>query len=301
MHHATNFALAALAALSLVHTAHAHGTLIEPPPRGLLRGHNLAPKMRIVDHRAPRDFKAHFPAGDKNDAPGSGLRSQERTAKKWTVFQPMRKGFQWRASVCGDLPNMRRKPHLRGGEFYHRGRIVKTYKAGSIVSFRAIIAAHHNGFFEFHLCNVGKCGGEISGKCFRTRGACVKLRRAYTPQCDGKKSRRCGPVDPNDRGRWYIPCDAPGVDRLGDGDLMRYYIPKGFHCKHCVLHFYWSAANSCNPPGVVKYFTGPSRPSHWPRCHGQGGAIRGWTSVQKTCGERFPEEYYQCADVRVVP
>lgn len=293
--------VAALLMFSCVRQTSAHGTVIEPLPRGMLKGSNLIKWLPVFDSRAPRDFKSHFPAGDKSATPGAGLRSQMKTGKmNWTLFQPMNEGFNWRASVCGDDPKGPLS-HLRGGEYYFGGRIVRTYRAGSIVNFRAVIATHHNGYLAFHLCNVDKCNGEISVGCFTKPGACVALERAYTSVCDQRKSKRCGPIDRSDRTRWYLPCDAPGHDRLGDGHTMRYKIPDNFTCEHCVLHSYWTAANSCNPPGVVDYFTGLDRPSHWPRCIGQGGARQGWTAVQKTCGgEKFSEEYYQCADVRVI-
>lgn len=77
-------------------------------------------------------------------------------------------------------------------------------------------------------------------------------------------------------------------------------MPSGLACEHCVLQWYWVAANSCNPPGVVEFFEGPRGPTSWGRCPGQGGALGGYTSVQKDCGgSRFPEEYYQCADIRI--
>ena len=85
---------------------------------------------------------------------------------------------------------------------------------------------------------------------------------------------------------------------------MLFQLPRDFKCEHCVLQWYWTSANTCNPPGVVEYFEGPNGPKHWGKCLGQGGAIGGFTKVQKSCGadtdmKRFPEEYYQCADVRI--
>lgn len=283
-------------------TASAHGSLFKPLPRGMLNGANLLPRMAPFDKNAERDYQIHFPAGVKSGRPGSGLRSQMRASGgRWTEFEPLKQDFVWRSSVCGDAVDARVKSHHRGGEFYNGGRIVKTYKAGSVVNFEVFIAAHHNGYFLFHMCDVSKCNGEISAQCFKKPGACVKLKRSFTEDCDRRRSRRCGPIDPDDRSRWYLPCDYPGLDKLGEGNTMQYQLPKGFTCRHCVLQFYWTAANVCNPPGTAKYFTGPSRPSHWSRCRGQAGAIGGYSKVQKTCGgNRFPEEYLQCADVRVV-
>lgn len=291
--------LLAAALLLNLHLATGHGTLTHPPPRGLLSGSTLVYWVKVIDKDAKRDYKIHFPSGDKAVIPGSGILSQKRAAAgSWTPFEPMNANFRWRAGVCGD--DAKNSDHLRGGQYYHKGKTVATYKAGSVVNFEAGIAAHHNGFFEFHLCDVSKCGGDISVKCFTTPGACVPLERNKN-KCDRRKSKRCGPIDPSYPSRWYLPCDEPRLDRMGSKGEMEYRLPKDFKCQTCVLHFYWTAANSCNPPGVVEYFNGPSRPMHWPNCVGQGGARRGWTSDQKTCGgERFPEEYYQCADVKIV-
>lgn len=305
------FVLPLFVLLSHPTPATTHGVLCDPPPRGTLGGSPYIsnPKDRYPD--APRDNVAHFPAGDKNPAPGSAARSQARYAKRWGLFQPMRPGFRWRAGVCGDLKNRRRRlpqHHLRGGKFYYDGHITRTYQAGSVVEFKSCIVAHHNGFVQYHICDVSKCGGEISEDCFLKKGACHKLRREPTRECDSGKSRFCAPIDRRYPSRWYLPCASRQVRRRGGskfneygGKYMRYRLPRGFKCDHCVLHWFWSAANTCNPPGVKSYFKGPDRPKQWGQCPGQGGARGGVARRQQPCGpNRFPEEYYMCADVRIV-
>lgn len=67
-----------------------------------------------------------------------------------------------------------------------------------------------------------------------------------------------------------------------------------------MIQWYWTAANTCNPPGVHEYFSGPDAPN-WQNCPGQGGAVNGWSWNKPTCGgSLFPEEYFQCADIRIV-
>lgn len=277
--------------------------MVEPPPRGTLQGNALSPDLIPVDLSAPRDSLMHFPAGARSEEAGSGLRSQEVAGNfMWTPFLPLSKGFNWRAGVCGDTKKGKQE-HRRGGVYYHEGKPVRTYVAGSAVGFMVDTAVHHNGFIEFYLCDVEKCGGEISETCYKD-GACRQLKRARNKICDEGMSKECGPIDPAYPGRWYLPCAnrSPGerVDSYGRRRTMLYTIPDDMTCKHCVLNWYYSTANYCNPPGVVSYFEGDHGPKNWGKCKGQAGAIGGYTTKTKPCGERFPEEYYQCADVRVV-
>lgn len=291
--------------------ASGHGTMVDPPPRGTLRGHTIFIKS-VVDSRAPSDYWAHFPAASgQSDRPGAGLAAQRAAAGRagWTPYEPRRAGFQWRAGVCGDVLHGP-KLHERGGLFYFGGRVVRTYTEGAVIDVRVAISAHHNGFFELHLCDPAKCpGGALSTECFQSSyDACVQLRRAPNPTCDSGTSHKCAPIDRNFPGRWYLPCSRfdPGdssVEWFGGTEdaSMKFQLPSGVTCTRCVLQWYWAAANSCNPPGVIAYFNGPDRPRNWGSCPGQGDARGGVAREQRTCGGNvFTEEYIQCADVRIV-
>lgn len=278
----------------------AHGLMEFPCQRGALNPKVKHTKM-CNDLDAPRDFSKHFPAGDKTSSPGAGKRSQERAGKKWNLFEPLKKDFVWRAGVCGDEKKGEQE-HMRGGKFYHDGKIVADYKQGDVIDITVNLITHHNGFMELHLCDVEKCGGEISEDCFRD-GHCYQLQRAPNKSCDSGKDMECGPIDPNYPGRWYLPCpQIPYTEtkahRYG-GDKMQYLLPTDLSCDHCVLHWYWVAGNSCNPPGVREYFEAPDAPK-WGNCRGQGGARGGFSRNHKDCeGDRFSEEYYQCADISI--
>lgn len=173
---------------------------------------------------------------------------------------------------------------------------------------RQSVVAHHNGFSQLHVCDVQKCNGEISEKCFRD-GFCYPLERARNPECDGGMSKKCAPIDSNYPTRWYMPCTSQVNDEGWDDYLGRYAtfkLPDFLTCEHCVLQWFYTSANNCNPPGVVDYFKGPDGPKNWGNCPGQAGAKGGFTDVQNTCGEgnrddQFPEEYYQCADISIEP
>lgn len=279
-----------------------HGHLTFPLPRGALAGGDMARYSQPVDKNAPRDHTMHFPAGDKGYGAGAGARSQRNLAKNWTPFDPLSRNFQWRAGICGDLIN-RQGDHRRGGKYYYGGKISATFRQGAVVSFQASIVGHHNGFFQFYICDVKRCDDEISQDCFR-KGACFRLKRANNYFCDEKPNRWCGPVDRKHPERWYLPCPGRanhgGFDTYGRDGQMKYVLPKFLRCNHCVLHWSYNAANTCNPPGLADYFTGDDKPK-WGKCKGQSGAVGGYASWAPTCGgDRFSEEYYNCADVRIV-
>lgn len=286
--------------------AYGHGTMSEPCVRGLTSGETDFSKYKpFPDDKT--DWKIHFPAGDKGDTPGAGKRSQEKAAGSagWTLFEPLRPDFKWRSGVCGDT--LTGNAHLRGGEYYNGGKIVRTYQQGGTFSVGLSINAHHNGFIQLHLCDVSKCNGEISRDCFR-QGHCKELERAYVKECEDGYSRWCPPIDPAYPGRFYLPCsrfpfEGNLIDYFGfNPEVIRYKLPKNWHGPHFVLQWFWTTGNGCNPKGVREYFTGPHAPKNWGNCAGDGEAKGGWSSVQRDCdSNRFPEEYLQCADIAINP
>lgn len=263
-----------------------------------------------VDPDTPVDYFPHFPAGPRSPVPGSAARHQRANAGKrgWVPFAPQDPKFIWRASVCGDGKHGPYE-HMKGGVYYYDGAISATYRQGGHIDVEVGINAHHNGYIELHVCDVSKCpGGDISEECFRA-GKCYKLQRAWVGECQKGDSKRCGPIDKRNPGRWYLPCygyrDGSGtIVRYGRDGTMRFKLPDHLHCDRCVVHWFWTAANTCNPPGVRDYFTGPDRPRGWGNCRGQGGARGGFAANQRDCGpkyDKYAEEYMSCADVRVVP
>ncbi|KAI0563544.1 hypothetical protein FGB62_37g00 [Gracilaria domingensis] len=276
----------------------AHGFVSDPRQRGALNIRNHI--TQAIDDKAPIDYECHFPAGDKSTVPGSGFRSVKSAAgNNWTPYEPLNPFFKWRCGVCGDHL-YHAQDHLRGGRYYWDAKRVQTYEQGSVVFFESEIITHHNGFYEFYVCDIDRCGDDISPRCF-TEGHCTKLIRARGP-CDSGDHPGCGPIDRNYPGRWYLPCITSEPMMVGGNErTIAYVLPPWLVCDHCVIQWYWTAANTCNPPGVADYFTGPDAP-RWKPCAGQGGAVGGWTSSKGECGgDAFPEEYWQCSDVRIVP
>lgn len=269
----------------------AHGFLSDPPQRG-----NLVGRWSdiVVDRNAPADPYLHFPAGRKGGGTSQnvGSKSQEKAGNfNWTPYDPSSPSFVWRAGVCGDEKG-KKQDHLRGGIYYYNATIVRTYQKDSVIGISVKIISNHRGIMELFLCDVDKCGGEISEQCFQ-KGHCFKLKRAQS-RCDSRTERRCGPIDEKYPGRWYFPCGPhPEKTMKFNTSEIRYELPKGLSCAHCVLQWYWASAQECRVEGILDYLNMVADRGQWRRC----------TTLKRrnACGGRFfPQEYYQCADVRIV-
>lgn len=299
------FLLSLAAATLFVTTVNGHGFLQTPRQRGILEKNPFTSPPAILTGVGGRqyDYKPHFPAGDKDDRPGSALASQIREAGPagWTEYEPWKEDFIFRSGVCGDLKN--NPEHMRGGRYYipRNGppKIVATYEQGGILSATYTVIGHHNGFLEFTVCDVKRCGGEISEACLKDTSICQRLLREPQQECQVGNNPGCGPIDPHYPTRFYMPCRQESVDVYGDG-LMLYRLPKDLHCKHCVLQVYWVAANDCNPPGIVQYFKGPFGPE-WGTCPGEGDAVGGYRTWHDCGKKKIPEEYYSCSDIAIEP
>lgn len=260
------------------------------------------------------DRFSHFPSGVKTGEEGIGLRSQRaevaKTKTGWLPYNPYDPSFRLRAGLCGDTVDGRE--HRRDGIYYDGGRIAATFRAGGVLEAKTAVTAHHNGFMELHLCDVAKCGGEINRRCF-LEGHCVPLERAGNDRCENRDQLDCAPKDPLYPSRWYLPCASNGKASqgtngkryvlYGDNGSMRYRLPDNIKCEHCVVQWYWTAGNTCNPPGVREFFTGDRGPRRWGTCEGQAGASGGFVDRDTPChgfDDKVPEEYYQCSDVRIL-
>lgn len=231
-------------------------------------------------------------------------------SKGWTSYDPTR-DFETlkRAGLCGD--SHVRNDHMIGGSFmpYDKVPIVSIWKSGSDVDLMVGIGGNQNGYFEFHLCDLDKCKSkDISERCFK-QGHCYRLERVTKYWCQHPKfipQRRseCGPIDINYRGRWVLPCPQPfknkSVHRTGGRKgTMRYKLPKGVTCKHCVVQWYWATADTCNPHGFIDYFERYSNP-FGKYCKSAGNGKGAHNKYIGDCyGKRNPEEFWSCADVQI--
>lgn len=150
---------------------------------------------------------------------GSGVYSPYETTTKSMLF---RIGF----GLCGDKKSQKApRDHEKGGKYGSPSAfpVSATYKTGPTVTLQIDLNANHNGFFKYYICDVSKCGGDISQKCFQG-GHCKKLMGAPVAACDMQQSKDCGPIDPNYPGQFYVPCKKAGNHRL----QMKYNFQPGF-------------------------------------------------------------------------
>lgn len=301
---ATGVAASTATVLSLaliIASASAHGSVVDPPCRGCTNGYKFWP-IPIYAKGDKTDNRAHFPAGDKSVSPGAGLRSQIHAAgyKGWMPYEPTKPGFKFRTGPCGDALWQNPGDHVKGGKYYNGGKTHKVFNQGGQISIDIIIIEHHNGFSEFRLCDAYKCGGDITNNCLRDSRKCRLLERAHVPSCESRYDKGCGPIDLKHPERWYHPCRGNMENDFYGNGKMVFKLPSDFYCNHCVLQWHWTAANSCNPPGVIDYFQGAHGPK-WGNCKGQGGAVGGFRSDNVFCGGgNFAEEYVQCSDIKIL-
>lgn len=265
-------------------------------------GYNLAsPKNPITD------FCAHCLNGGTVATVGAHLPS-----RGWSLYEPT-KNFDLsatRAGLCGDP--IGRFDHMIGGDFvplsYRTVPIVEHYKTGSEIDFVAEIDTNHNGYFEFFLCDLDSCkSSDIDRKCFRN-GHCYKLLRVRHSDCEDPSKNthyECGPIDSEYPGRWYLPCRNTGHVGVhivgGPSGTMRYKLPDGVSCKHCVIQWYWATANSCAPQGLLQYMKRNNNP-FGTTCESDGGGRGTFRAGMEECGGlRIPEEFWSCADVQITP
>lgn len=211
-----------------------------------------------------------------------------------------------RAGLCGDPKG--NNAHMIGGDFmpFSAVPIVEVYKEGAEIDFVAEIDTNHNGYFEFYLCDLDKCGkSDIHRKCFKT-GACHKLIRVPHADCEDTTINthyECGPIDHQYPSRWYLPCRNTGHVGIhivgGETGTMRYKLPANVTCKHCVVQWYWATANSCNPPGVEQYFLNYNYPFGRECASDAGGKGAHAPHLQECGSDRLPEEFWSCADVQI--
>lgn len=288
-----------------------HLFMRSPVPRGGLGGvRQWLPT--VFDWRAPQDLKLHFPAGYKGPGAGGALRSQIEAAggRRWEPFRPTLASYHWRYGVCGDLKSEANQPHLKGGRYYYGGKIVKYYREAQTIDIEVAALFHHGGFLIYHVCDVSRCENrKLSEECFKKPGVCRLLRRAVVPECEDNNSERCGPIDRNHPERWYLPCSQKQgdgtFDVYGSGGTIKYELPQGFSCRHCVLHQHYGSGDRCNPNDYGAYFNGPDAPN-WKSCPIEGFPVDGKHGVynpkELACGvgKRYSEDYAHCADITIV-
>ena len=159
--------------------------------------------------------------------------------------------------VCGDPWNAK-KDHEAGGKFA-RGKITRTYKSGSAITLKLSFSANHQGRMSFRICDLPDKRLSSSGE-----------RSLTTQRCfDRNVLRRT---------------DKKGVYSYLRGNeekiAVKYQLPKGLKCNHCVLQWHWETGNSCCPGNTQRKYCGPG--------------------VSKCFMYMVPEEWFNCSDIKIV-
>ncbi|XP_034248531.1 uncharacterized protein LOC117649680 [Thrips palmi] len=160
------------------------------------------------------------------------------------------RGHQWevhkgKCGICGD-PFEGPREHEFGGKFY-TGKRVRRYLAGSEITIKVDLTAPHWGYFEFRVC-PSNSRQEVTQQC---------LHRHVLQRAD-QGGLKAHPT------RFYPSLEAKIFE-------MRYRLPAGLTCKHCVLQWRYRTGNN---PGICK----------------DGSTATG-------CGAQ--EEFRACADVAI--
>jgi hypothetical protein len=153
----------------------------------------------------------------------------------------------------------------------------------------------------FYLCDVsGTHDLDVHDDVQFWKDNCHELERSPHSSCESGKDKSCGPIDQKYPSRWVVPCGEPGAaDQVlgGPNGKMAYKIPDK-EIKHGVIQAYWLTQNTCSSPdGFMEQY---EYPSAWAGCSGDGGSVGGRPS-QPSClkSGQTPEEFFNCADVRV--
>jgi len=159
--------------------------------------------------------------------------------------------------LCGDPWNAK-KDHEAGGKFA-KGKIVRTYLSGSTILIKLYFSANHLGKMQFGLCKLPDNRISSSDERSHTTQKCFDshvLRRA-----DNRK----------------IYLFLRGTE---ENLIVKYKLPRGLKCKHCVLQWRWETGNSCCPDKTPKKYCGPG--------------------VSKCFEYSVPEIWLNCADIRII-
>lgn len=307
------FTAAAAIVACVVASANAHGFLSYPNARGTLSGSGGKYKYHGVNGNCPTDYCPM--------CQNAGFLMKRANGERFSFYKPMDRTDMIRTNfgMCGDKNDAWNAPHMKKG-FFSQGcegyPAVTGLKPGDVLNMQMQSTAHHQGFYEFFLCDTSNCGGDMTRGCFY-QNQCVQLERVPIESCESGYDYDCAPIDPEYPGRWYMGCPKypwlfPGTSEMTQDQTMggangkaAYRIPHDFNCgKNCVLQSYWATANTCNPLGYKEYFDkvySQGKLQSWKGCQGDGITRGGYAPQYPTCGEEgtFPEEFWNCADIHM--
>lgn len=222
-------------------------------------------------------------------------------------YKPMEGMFREGVSQCGDRSDGSQDHSATGRYRSPPGKpYAAEYQAGGVANFEYDFTTPHGGYLNFFLCDVSGTG-DLTRDTFNS-GKCHLLERAYNAACESGNDSQCGPIDPNHKSRWYAPCrvsDARDQDMIigGSNGKMSYKIPN-VRMDKAVIMVYWLTSNNCSPEGLENYYkNGGWHNVKNSNCYGDGGTVGGYrrdhTGTCESQNGKFPEEFWNCADVKI--
>eukprot|EP00171_Calliarthron_tuberculosum_P011492 IDg11492t1 len=171
--------IALLFLMVLLPFAASHATMKTPRERGAL---NVAELGSFKVSGFPKDSCHHC-----NNGGGTG-EVKKASNGTWTSWEPLNPALPFRrdAGFCGDkIRSPRPRRHEKGGLFGAPASMPYSvvYKMGQKIDIEIQMSTNHLGHFTYFLCDVGRCGGDVTEKCFQ-QGHCKKLLRAVEPDCE---------------------------------------------------------------------------------------------------------------------
>jgi hypothetical protein len=219
-----------------------------------------------------------------NSGSAANVKAYDVLGGVWDRNYPETEQSLVRHGLCGDNPGETK--YMLGGSIYGSpagGNVQATYTSGQSIDINVIITAHHMGWWQVYLCDKGDA---LTQDCLNKR---MLLRDPNDPSIS--------PLDARFPGRYYMVPTCYGAAAMNQ--TARYKLPAGLTCTNCVLQWYWVTANTCHGGG----YTGVTFPAAGGSCGGDGGASGWLPRANSACVDNpslYPEEFWNCADVRIV-
>jgi hypothetical protein len=253
--------VAVLVALSLCQAAYGHGFLQVPKSRNYIA--NLAGQ----DY-CPHCLSAGGPGTIQPLTPGGLYPNPETTTSAV------------RHTMCGESATIPAAQRVYNPAAIPSISTLPVYAPGAEFGMTIQITAHHRGHFEFRLCDAALLSDPTT-----VTWACLNQNVLQRVSVPGEVS----PVDVNHPERYYLePECSPNYNKT---IFMKYRMPANVTCERCVIQWWWITGNSCNAPD---YANRSPQPAH------VASGCQWWEPNLPACSTTYPEEFWNCADVRLV-
>lgn len=188
-------------------------------------------------------------------------------------------------SLCGDPADKPKK------SWDWPRNITETYKVNDTIEVHQLITANHWGRMEIRVCPLNATAADYESTCTTLERADGKGIYWTLPPGVGldEKKRPLLPAYTDASFSSYVFRSKDDFDKI-PVFVVKYKLPAGFKCDHCILHWYWLTGNTCNPSCEK------SDPM-FPKCDRQNMGYCG--EAKDSLGYKYPEEFWSCADIAV--